>query len=151
MLLFGPNWLFLYPGAALFLIGLVMMIWLLPAPRTIGAVTLDIHTLFYASLAVVVGFHSMLFWMFANVYGTREGFVPPDPGFATVMRLVTLAGGLIIGAILLLFGLALGVYALGSWGNVNYGPLRQSWRCVWSCRLELRSSWCSRLRMVRSS
>ncbi len=123
MLLFSPNWLFLYPGAALFLIGLVMMIWLLPAPRTIGSVTLDIHTLFYASLAVVVGFHSMLFWMFANVYGTREGFVPPDPSFAAVMRLVTLEGGLIIGAILLLFGLALGVYALGSWGNVNYGPL----------------------------
>ena len=123
MLLFSPNWLFLYPGAALFLIGLVMMIWLLPAPRTIGGVTLDIHTLFYASLAVVVGFHSMLFWMFAKVYGTREGFVPPDPSFAAVMRLVTLEGGLIIGAILLLLGLALGVYALGSWGSVAYGPL----------------------------
>ena len=44
-----------------------MMIWLLPAPRSVAGVTLDIHTLFYAALAVVVGFHSMLFWVFAKV------------------------------------------------------------------------------------
>ena len=43
--------------------------------------TLDIHTLFYAALAVVVGFHSMLFWVFTKVYGMREGIVPPDPRF----------------------------------------------------------------------
>src|SRR4029077_15582060 len=49
LLLFSPRWLFLTPGAALFLFGLAMMIWLLPAPRHVAGVTLDIHTLFYAS------------------------------------------------------------------------------------------------------
>ncbi|HTI80373.1 MAG TPA: glycosyltransferase family 2 protein [Acetobacteraceae bacterium] len=123
LLLFSPRWLFLFPGAILFLLGLAAMAWLLPAPRRIGSVTLDIHTLFYAALAVVVGFHSMLFWVFAKVYGSREGFVPSDPWFNTVMRLVTLEMGLIIGGLLLLVGLGLGVYALGAWQSAAFGPL----------------------------
>ena len=123
LLLFSPRWLFLLPGAALFVAGLGMMVWLEPAPRHIGRVTLDIHTLLYAALGVVVGFHSMLFWMFAKVYGIREGIVPPDPRFSAMMRLVTLEVGLIAGALLLLFGLALGLYALGSWGSVEFGVL----------------------------
>jgi glycosyltransferase involved in cell wall biosynthesis len=123
LLLFSPSWLFLFPGAALFLVGLAMMAWLLPTPRTVGGVTLDIHTLFYAALAVVVGFHSMLFWVFAKIYGMREGIVPPDPRFSAMMRLVTLEVGLIVGGALLLFGLALGVYAVGAWGSVEFGVL----------------------------
>ncbi len=123
LLLFSPRWLFHFPGATLFLIGLAMMGWLLPGPRRIGSVTLDIHTLFYAALAVVVGFHSMLFWVFAKVYGTREGFVPPDPRFGAVMRLLTLEIGLIVGGVLLLVGLGLGVYALGAWQSTAFGPL----------------------------
>ena len=97
LLLFSPRWLFLLPGATLFIVGLAMMVWLLPAPRRVGSVTLDIHTLFYAALAVVVGFQSMLFWVFAKVYGMREGIVPPDPLFDRIMRLVTLEAGLIVG------------------------------------------------------
>ncbi len=123
LLLFSPRWLFLYPGAALFLVGVAMMVWLLPAPRTVGGVTLDIHTLFYAALAVVVGFHSMLFWVFTKTYGIREGIVPPDPRFSSMMRSVTLEVGLIAGALLLLIGVALGVYAIGAWGSVEFGVL----------------------------
>src|SRR5579859_182192 len=123
LLLFSPRWLFLFPGAALFVIGLAMMAWLLPEPRKIGSVTLDIHTLFYAALAVVVGFHSMLFWVFANVYGMREGIVPPAPRFTTMMRVISLEFGLITGGILLLIGLGLGIYALGAWQSTAFGVL----------------------------
>ena len=123
LLLFSPRWLFLFPGATFFLVGLAAMIWLLPAPRQVGGVTLDIHTLFYAALAVVVGFHSMLFWVFAKIYGMREGIVPPDPQFSAMMRLATLEAGLIVGGILVLSGLALGFYAIGAWGSVEFGSL----------------------------
>src|SRR6185437_2985430 len=121
LLLFSPRWLFLLPGATLFTVGLAAMAWLLPAPRTVAGITLDIHTLFYAALAVVVGFHSMLFWVFAKIYGMREGIVPPDPRFSKMMRLMTLEVGLIVGGLLLLFGLALGVFAVNAWGSVAFG------------------------------
>ncbi|MBV9252302.1 MAG: glycosyltransferase family 2 protein [Acetobacteraceae bacterium] len=61
LLLFSPSWLFLYPGAGLFALGVASMLWLLPHRRVLAGATLDIHTLFYASLGVAVGFHSMLF------------------------------------------------------------------------------------------
>ncbi|HVC63118.1 MAG TPA: glycosyltransferase [Acetobacteraceae bacterium] len=124
LLVFSPRWLFLYPGFGLFVTGMLAMAWLLPHSRHVAGVTLDIHTLFYASLAVVVGFHSMLFWLFAHLYGMREGLVPPDDlQFRRVMRWATLEYGLIAGAVLLAIGLLLGVLALSAWGSAAFGNL----------------------------
>jgi glycosyltransferase involved in cell wall biosynthesis len=124
--LFSPRWLFLYPGFGMFVIGLAAMLWLLPRPRTVSAVTFDVHTLFYASLAVTIGVQSMLFWIFAKIYGAREGIVPPDPWFQSTLGIATLEKGLIAGAVLLLFGLGLGGYALASWGASRFGQLSTS-------------------------
>ena len=123
LLLFSPRSLFLYPGFALFIVGCLVMAWLLPQPRRLGSVGFDVHTLLYASLAVVVGFQSMMFWVFAKVYGMRERIVPPDPWFDTIMATVTLEVRLIVGVVSLLFGLGLAVYALAGWGAEGFGPL----------------------------
>jgi len=121
LLLFSPRWLFFYPGCVLFLIGLAGMAWLLPEPRRVGSIGLNIHTLFYASLAVVVGFQSMAFWLFARIYGAHEGIVPADPWFRSIVGVFTLEAGLICGGAMLLGGVALGCYALGSWGAADFG------------------------------
>jgi glycosyltransferase involved in cell wall biosynthesis len=123
LLLFSPKWLFFYPGCLLFLVGLAAMAWLLPGPRQVGTVAFDIHTLFYTSLAVVVGSQSMLFWMFARIYGAREGIVPSDPWFRSIVGVFTLEAGLICGGAMLLGGIALGCYALSSWNEENFGAL----------------------------
>jgi glycosyltransferase involved in cell wall biosynthesis len=123
LLLFSPRWLFLYPGLALFGAGMLAMCWLLPGPQRLGNTSFDIHTLFYASLAVVVGYQAMLFWIFAKIHGMREGIVPPDPLFRSIKGMFTLEVGLISGAALLLIGLGLAGYALGSWGAERFGLL----------------------------
>ena len=56
MLLFSPRWLFLYPGLLLMLAGLGVGGWLLPEERQLGETTLDVHTLAYAALSVLLGF-----------------------------------------------------------------------------------------------
>ena len=123
MLLFSPRWLFLYPGLALFVVGLLAMAWLLPHPRRVGGIIVDIHTLFYASLAVVVGYQSALFWVFTKIYGVREGIIPPDPVFHSMVDVFTLEIGLITGAVLLAIGLALGFYAV-EWSVASgFGPI----------------------------
>ena len=122
-LLFSPRSLFLYPGFGLFAVGCLATAWLLPQPRVLGGVGFDVHSLLYASLAIVVGFQSMTFWIFAKVYGMRERIVPPDPWFRSLMSVVTLEAGLIVGAALLLGGLALAAYALGTWGAERFGAL----------------------------
>jgi len=126
LLLFSPRWLFLYPGAVLFVLGLLAMAWLLPEPRIVGSITLDIHTLLYASLAVVVGFQSIFFWVFTKIYGMREGIVPPDPWFRSLLNVATMERGLIGGGFLILLGLVLGAFALGSWNVEGFRALKPS-------------------------
>jgi glycosyltransferase involved in cell wall biosynthesis len=123
LLLFSPRWLFLYPGVGLMAFGAAMMVWLLPAPRMVGSVTLDIHTLFYASLAVVVGFHSALFYLFARLYGMREGLSPVDEQFLRMTKTLTLEAGLLAGLVLLLAGVGLAIFALSAWSRTAFGAL----------------------------
>ena len=126
LLLFSPKWLFLYPGLVMFLLGLAGMAWLLPGPRAVDGVVFDIHSLLYASVAVVIGFQSMQFWFFAKLYGMREGIVPPDPRFRDNFGVVTLENGLIGGGLLLAVGLVLGILAVGSWQGEAFGALLPS-------------------------
>jgi glycosyltransferase involved in cell wall biosynthesis len=123
LLLFSPRWLFLYPGVGLLGSGLALMAWLLPHPRVVAGVTFDIHTLFYASLAVVVGFHSALFYVFARIYGMREGLAPADGRFLRLTRAVTLEAGLLAGLVLLLIGVSLAVLAVSTWNQAAFGDL----------------------------
>jgi len=123
LLLFSPRWLFLYPGIVLFLAGGVMMAWLLPGPRHTLGVVFDIHTLYFASLAVIVGCNAVLFWIFAKTYGAREGIVPADPGFDAVMRILSLELVLIASGGLFLLGAGLAVAAVADWGTAAFGTL----------------------------
>ncbi|HUZ72439.1 MAG TPA: glycosyltransferase family 2 protein [Stellaceae bacterium] len=126
LLLFSPRWLFLYPGFAIFVAGLAANIWLLPHARRVAGINFDIDSLLYAAVAVVVGFQSMQFWVFAKIYGMREGIVPPDPWFRRMIAGATLEAGLIVGGLMLLVGLGLGVYALGTWNAAGFGALQPS-------------------------
>jgi glycosyltransferase involved in cell wall biosynthesis len=124
LLLFSPKWLFLYPGLTLFAGGLIGMAWLLPHPRTIAGLSLDIHSLLYASLAVTIGFQSVQFWMFAKVHRMREGIAPFSANFYSLISLMTFKVGLITAFFLLILGLGLGIVALASWRIAGMGELQ---------------------------
>ncbi len=126
LLLFSPKWLFLYPGFILWALGVVGMGWLLPEARTVGNVTFDIHTLYYAALATVVGYQSMQFWSFATVYGVNIGIARHGRSYRAIEKLYSLEVGLIGGALLVIAGLVLGVAAVGTWEMQEFGPLMPS-------------------------
>jgi len=131
-LLYSPRWLFLYPGMALMLAGCVLGVWLLPAPRTVGRVTFDVHTLVYAAAFVLLGFQAVAFAVFTKFFAISEGLLPPDPTLDRLFRYITLEVGLAIGAVLTLGGLAGSAYAVGAWGSKHFGALNypQSMRLV---------------------
>jgi glycosyltransferase involved in cell wall biosynthesis len=126
LLLYSPRWLFLYPGVLLMLLGLAVGLWLLPGPRNIGGVTIDVHTMLYAALAIVIGFQAIVFAIFTKVFAISEGLLPDDPRLQRVFRYVTLEVGLVVGSLLLLAGLAGSVYAYVNWGEHSFGPLNTS-------------------------
>jgi hypothetical protein len=126
LLLYSPRWLFLYPGALLMLVGLGTVLWLLPNPRAIGPITLDIHTLLYAAMAIIIGFQAVVFAVFTKVFAMSEGLLPEDPRFNRVFRFINLEVGLVVGCVLLLIGLGSSRYALRTWGAQAFGPLDPS-------------------------
>ncbi len=125
-LLFSPRWLFFYPGVMLMLVGLAVGIWLMGGERTIGSVTFNVHTLLYASMAILLGFQAVEYATFTKIYAISEGLLPEDRRLTWVLRYVTLEAGLIAGGILMLLGLGGTVYAFAIWGDESFGPLDTS-------------------------
>jgi hypothetical protein len=123
LLIFCPRWLFFYPGALLFALGVITMAVLLPGPVMLGLVTLDVHTLLYASGAVVMGFQAMQFWVFARLYGALTGLLPEPPGLTQTLSRFGLEAALVVAALLLLLGFGLGFFALAQWGAEDFGAL----------------------------
>jgi hypothetical protein len=126
LLLFSPRWLFLYPGFAALVLGLLGTLWLLPESRTVGGITFDVHTLLYFAILMFVGCQSVTFWIFAKIYGEREGVVPPDPWFHQAIKIISVERGLIAGAFLLVVGMALGLAAVGFWTTRGFTTLAPS-------------------------
>lgn len=126
MLLYSPRWLFLYPGLLLMAIGLAVGAWLLPGPRTVNGVTIDVHTLLYAAIAVLLGFQAVSFAVFAKMFGTSAGLLPSDPRVERLTRWVNFETGLIAGGLLVLAGLGGSLYAVHSWSARHFGPLEAS-------------------------
>jgi glycosyltransferase involved in cell wall biosynthesis len=125
-LLYSPRWLFLYPGIALMLVGAALGLWLLPAARTVGAVTLDVHTLVYAAAFVLLGFQAIAFACFTKIFAISEGLLPPDAALDKLFRYITLEVGLAVGVLLTIVGLGASVYAVSGWGAQHFGMLDYS-------------------------
>jgi glycosyltransferase involved in cell wall biosynthesis len=125
-LLYSPRWLFLYPGIALVAVGALLGAWLLPAPRTVGNVTYDVHTLLYAAAFVLLGFQSICFAVFTKLFAVSEKLHPPDPTLDRFFRYLTLEVGLGVGAVLLIGGFVASLMAVVGWGLRHFGPLDYS-------------------------
>jgi hypothetical protein len=123
LLLFSPRWLFFLPGLALLIAGLIIGALVAPHPFSIGSVTFDVDTLVAASAMVVIGFQSVLFWLFTQVYAGSEGFLPEEPKVQRVLEKLSLERGLMLGALIGLAGLAGLIFSLLYWNGQKFSHL----------------------------
>lgn len=124
-LLFTPRWLFLMPGLFLIVAGLIGYGVALPAV-TFKGVTFDVHTLLFASLAIVCGYQSIAFAFLSKFFAVRCNLQPETPRLRTLFSVVTLERGLISSAILLVGGLTLLGFAVNKWRVSHFGHLDYS-------------------------
>jgi glycosyltransferase involved in cell wall biosynthesis len=115
LLLYSPRWLFLYPGIALILIGLISTIFLLSSSR--------IHSLLYSDTAIIIGFQLVSFAFFTKVFAISEGLLPPDKRLIKLINYFNLEVGLIIGISLFLLGLLGSIIAFIQWELLSFGAL----------------------------
>ena len=123
MLLFSPNWLFLYPGLILILFGLLVGGTIVHHPVLLGHVRLGLDTMIYCGTSIVIGFQAVLFSVLSRKYAMQEGLYPKavSPGFS--LSNLSLEWGLAVGFTILLIGVAIAVYALFTWGQHGFGLL----------------------------
>lgn len=125
MLLFSPRWLFWYPGILLMTAGIILGAVLVQGPLPLGRVTLDVHTLLFAAVAVLIGFQAAAFAVLSKFFAIRAGLRRPQAGFDDWFRHLTLESGLISGGLLVGLGLALSTWAVWIWGGHGFGQLPQ--------------------------
>ncbi len=123
MLMYSPRWLFLYPGTLLIVLGLAVCAWLLPGPRAVHDIVLDVHTLLYGFVSVLMGFQLAAFAVFAKVFAISEGLLPEDPRLNRAFRYITLETGLAVGGLLVAIGIGGSIFAVSGWAKASFGPL----------------------------
>jgi hypothetical protein len=123
LLLFSPRWLFFLPGLALLIAGLAIGAVVVPRPFRLGAVTFDVDTLVAASAMVVIGFQSVLFWLFTQVYAGSEGFLPEEPKVTRLLEKLSLERGLLLGAAIGIAGAAGLIASLVDWNGQKFSHL----------------------------
>jgi glycosyltransferase involved in cell wall biosynthesis len=121
-MMYSPRWLFLAPGILLVLLGLLGYAVALPA-TTIGGIHFGPHTLLVASLAMLLGYQSILFAIFTKTFAISEGLMPPDARMNRFFEIVNLEKGLILGIGAFVGGLALIANTANEWRALGFGNL----------------------------
>lgn len=121
-LIYSPRWLFYLPGVFFIMVGVLGYGLALPGV-SIRGVTLDAHTLLFASLSILCGYQSVLFAIFSKTFAINEGLLPEDPKFARLFQLVNLERGLILSMAALCLGVALLLMAVNAWQEVGFGSM----------------------------
>lgn len=124
LLIFSPRWLFLIPGAAAFVIGLLGTVFLALGPLVVGAVGFDVATQVYLAALTAVGYQAILFAILTKIYAQHEGFrIPRSRNFDRIERGISLESGALVGVALFLVGLGIGVAQVVAWAGTGFGSL----------------------------
>ena len=123
MLLFSPNWIFLYPGLLLMTFGFIIGGALIVSPLSFYDVHFNIGTLIYCVTMIDVGFQAVIFAVLSRAYAMQEGLFPQSSSMSKIADLFSFEKGIIGGSCLLIFGFSLMGYAFYVWSNKMFGEL----------------------------
>jgi glycosyltransferase involved in cell wall biosynthesis len=121
MLVYHPNFLFLFPGAFVGAIGAILMT-LVFARASLFGHFFFIHTLIAGSLLVVVGTQLVGFGLCGRSYAVYQ-LGDRDPSFERIGSRVRLEHGLLLGLGLMAAGCGAGAIVVGHWVASGLGSL----------------------------
>jgi hypothetical protein len=121
LLLHSPTWLFLVPGAALVVLGVLAGLVVVTGLDFLGR-EWDVHALIAAALTTIVGTQVLQIGMFGRAYAAYY-LNEQDPVFDRMRARFRLEHGLIAGGLILLGGLVLCVVIAVIWLGRGFGEL----------------------------
>jgi glycosyltransferase involved in cell wall biosynthesis len=124
MLLRSPQWLFLYPGLALAILGIAAATVLIIRPVQIpGIFTLDINALLYFAIAAIVGVQITFFGLFAMAIASKMQIGIAQGLPQKLVKLASLEGAIAVGICMVLAGVSGALYAILQWRDSSFGAL----------------------------
>ena len=123
LLIYSPRWLFLYPGVAALVLGLVTTLALLIGRIQLGSVGLDVGTMTYAAGLAILGYQAVLFSVMVKLFGAREGLLPMSPRYRQLVERFSVERGLVLGMLIFVVGILFALLQLFRWGGVGFGNL----------------------------
>lgn len=123
LMLYSPTHLFLVPGLALFLTGLVLLVALLPGPVVLLGRLFDIHVMVLGALFSLIGFQILTIGLYAKMLAVTLRLQPMDRTLTAMRRVFSLERGLAAGAGLFLIGFVVDFGIATEWVSSGFGPL----------------------------
>ncbi|MEV1287832.1 glycosyltransferase family 2 protein [Micromonospora sp. NPDC049679] len=120
LLVLAPRKTLIWPGAVMFVLGLLGTAALVVGPLRVAGIGFDISTLVYTCLAMMVGAQILLFGVFSLIYGQTEGITNQRQAdrWTRLIRFETCTAA---GVVLILIGLAGTIVAVSAWGSKGFG------------------------------
>lgn len=124
LLLYSPRWLYLYPGIAMIVVGLLTTLLLLPGPVMIAPdVGVDVHTMLAGAVSLLLGIQTLTFGFLARSYADQNGMLPQAAHAGGLMNRIRLEHLLLLGGVLVLCGIGGIVCMIRMWSSVDFGAL----------------------------
>lgn len=123
LLMFSPNWLFLFPGVVITLFSAIFVLIVILKPFEIGGITFDIHTSIILAFILIIGVQLIFFHFFVKIYSVVSGLIPETKNFNKLFDYFNLERGLVLGALLSITGLVLMGLNFYNWGSLGFGDL----------------------------
>ena len=123
LLMYSPGWLFLLPGYAMIVVGLLGGYTTIRGPRAWGSVVFDTGTLVVSALLVLMGMQLVLFWLAARSFAVSLGLLPTSSATERWLKRFTLERGIVAGLFATLAGGTGVVIAVLRWRSAGFGQL----------------------------
>ena len=126
LILYSPNWLFLFPGMILMGFGIVTSAFLINGSVSISSINFDVHTLLYTSGLTLIGFQFILFYGLTKVFTVENELLPKSKKYDRLFKFINLEKGLVVGFLMVIIGIVLSLFAYNDWQKVNFGDINNT-------------------------
>jgi glycosyltransferase involved in cell wall biosynthesis len=125
LLMFSPRYLYVLPGLALSLAGMIGATLLYRGPwQVTHGVTLDVHSYVFFVFLTIIGAQFLLFGVIARSIASAFHVKPPSGALQRgISRLVSLEHLLVLALLLLLGGIAGAWYCFAGWQHTGFSAL----------------------------
>lgn len=124
MLMYSPTHLFLIPGIAIMLPGLLLMLLLLRGPVYLFGHGFDIHFIVLGGVMTLLGYQVIHLGILGKAISSEKNILVDDKFIRFMNKYFTLEKGITLGLIIFFIGLLINVYILATWFGAGFGELR---------------------------